>query len=160
MDVGTDAYVSVTEVNDYLTARGQVTAWAAASNPAKEAAIIEATSFLDAAFSWVGKLEDTDQSLGWPRVCATDREGRTLSDIPTPVKNACSELANLALGGRLMPMSLSTGSAAVKRDKIGDTETEYDTTRFEGSYEYVRMILRGIGSLSGTGIGMSKLVRT
>lgn len=160
MDVGTDAYVSIDEVTAYLTARGQVTAWAAATTPAKEAAIIEATSFLDAAFSWVGKLEDTDQPLGWPRVCATDREGRTLSDIPTPVKNACCELANLALGGRLMPMTLSTGSAAVKRDKIGDTETEYDTTRFEGSYEYVRMILRGIGSLSGTGIGMSKLVRT
>jgi hypothetical protein len=160
VDVGTDAYVSAAEVTAYLTARGQVTAWAASTDAQKEAAIIEATSFLDAAFSWVGKLEDCDQPLGWPRICAKDREGRTLTDIPIAVKNACCELANLALGGRLMPMTVSTGSFAVKRDKIGDTETEYDTTQYEGSYNYVRMILRGIGSLSGTGIGMSKLVRS
>lgn len=161
MNVGVDAYVSVDEVTNYLTARGQQTAWAAATDAQKQAAIIEATSFLDAAFSWVGKLADRDQPLGWPRVCAYDREGRVLEDTPIPVKNACCELANLALGGRLMPMSLSTGGAAIKRERIGDVEVEYDTQRFEGSYDYVRMILRGIGTLSGsTGIGVAKLVRT
>ncbi|MEZ5781162.1 MAG: DnaT-like ssDNA-binding protein [Rhizobiaceae bacterium] len=93
MDVGVDAYVSVEEVSAYLTARGQQAAWAAAEPAAQEAAIIEATSFLDAAFSWVGKLEDLEQTLGWPRACATDREGRTLTGIPMAVKNATSELA-------------------------------------------------------------------
>jgi len=160
VEVGVDAYVEVDDVTAYLTARGQQVTWEAALEPAQEAAIIEATSFLDAAFSWVGKLEDTDQTLGWPRVCAYDREGRTLSGIPTPVKNACCELANLALGGRLMPMSLGGAANAVKRERIGDVEVEYDTAQVTQSYDYVRVLLRGIGKLTGSGSGMVKLVRT
>lgn len=161
MDVGVDAYVSVEEVSAYLTARGQQAAWTGASTSVKEAAIIEATSFLDAAFSWVGKLEDLEQTLGWPRVCATDREGRRLTGIPVAVKNATSELANLALNGRLMPMTVATSSGAVTRERIGDVETEYDHSVYVSAYGYVETILRGIGRLSGAGgSGMAKLVRT
>jgi hypothetical protein len=159
--VGTDAYASVADVTAYLTARGTVATWAAAAPTAQEAAIIEATSFLDAAFTWVGKLEDPEQTLGWPRVCAYDREGRVLEDIPTPVANACAELANLALGGRLQPMSLASSSdAAIKREKIGDVEVEYDNSiSAAASYDYVRMLLRGIGGFRSTNSGLSRLVR-
>lgn len=160
MEVGVDAYVSVEQVTAYLTARGQQAAWAAADESAQEAAIIEATSFLDAAFSWVGQLADPDQTLGWPRICARDREGRLLSGIPSRVADACCELANLALSGRLMPMSLGGSDNVVKREKIGDVEVEYDTTQQSQSYDYVRMLLRGIGRISGGGSAMVKLART
>jgi hypothetical protein len=160
MEVGVDAYVTVAEVLTYLTARNAHTSWAAASTGDKEAAIIEATSFLDSTFNWKGTIEDTDQTLGWPRTCAYDREGRLLEDIPTPIVNATAELANLALGGRLQPMTLVSASSGVKRERIGDVEVEYDLDRISESYTYVRMILRGIGSMqtsSSAGLG---LVRT
>lgn len=160
MQVGVDAYVSVAEVAAYLAARGQATAWDATANPAKEAAIVEASSYLDAAFSWVGKIEDSEQPLGWPRICARDREGRTLSGIPQQIKNAACELANFALGGRLMPMSIATGENVLKRERIGDNEFEYDTERYVQSYDYIRVLLRGIGRMTGSGASMVKLVRT
>lgn len=158
MEVGVDAYVSVEDAETYLEARG-ITAFSAAQESAQQAAIIEATSFLDAAFAWVGRIEDTDQTLGWPRVCAYDREGRLLEDIPTAVANACAELANLALGGRLMPMTLATGTPAVVSERIGDVAVEYDTSATTQTYDYVRLMLRGIGSQRATNVGMSKLVR-
>lgn len=158
MEVGVDAYVSVADVLTYLTARGQQAAWSAATEPQQQAAIVEATSYLDAAFSWVGKISDADQPLGWPRVCAFDREQRPLTGIPAAVENACAELANLALGGRLAPMAVAAGGFAVKQERIGDVEVQYDTARQAESYDYVRLMLRGIGSLT-TGNTMNKLVR-
>lgn len=159
MEVGVDAYASAEEVGAYLTDRGTATEWDAADQDAQEAAIIEATSFLDAAFLWVGKISDTAQTLGWPRDCAYDREGRLLEDIPTAVKNATAELANLALGGRLMPMSLMTGEAGIKTDRIGDVEVDYDADIYVASYDYVRMILRGIGGMRTGTSGVNKLRR-
>ncbi|MDN3273387.1 hypothetical protein QWJ07_03970 [Frankia sp. RB7] len=151
-------YATVEEVTAYLTARGLNAAWDAAGGTKQNAALVEATSFLDAAFSWVGSIADSSQTLAWPRLCAYDREGRVLDGIPQQVKDACSELANLALGGRLMPMDLASNSATVKRDKIGDVEVEYDTTNQQSCYDYVRMILRGIGGLR-TNSGMNRLLR-
>jgi hypothetical protein len=158
MEVGVDAYVSVDFVTDYLTARGAEASWVAAGDK-QEAAIIEATSFLDAAFSWVGRIADYSQSLAWPRVCAHDREGRLLEDIPVPVQNACAELANLALGGRLMPMSLATGGAGIKTERIGDVEFDYDPGIYVPTYEYVQALLRGIGGMRTGSSGISRLVR-
>lgn len=161
MEVGVDAYASIEEVSEYLTARGVAQAWDDAEAPDQEAAIVEATSFLDAAFIWNGKILDKSQTLGWPRYSAYDREGRVLSGIPTAVKNATSELALLALGGRLEPMSLATdASGNIKREKIGDVEVEYDTaSTVAASYDYVRMLLRGIGGYRSTNAGVSRLVR-
>jgi hypothetical protein len=159
MQVGVDAYASIAEVSAYLVARGIDTAWTAATTTMKNAAIIEATSFLDASFSWVGSLEDPGQTLGWPRTDAYDADGRLLEDIPTQIKNACAELANLALGGRLMPMSLSSGSTGIKKERIGDLEIEYDTATSAASYDYVRLMLRGIGGMRSTSSGNMKLIR-
>lgn len=158
--IGTDAYVSEAEVTAYLAARGSDTAWVAAGTTKQSAAIIEATSYLDANFRWTGTLADTEQPLGWPRVDAYDREGRLLPDIPAALKNACSELANLALGGRLMPMNLaSSNSSAVKRRKIGDVEVEYANGSSDASYDYVSMLLAGIGAQRSATNGSVKLVR-
>ncbi|MET4294720.1 hypothetical protein ABIB06_006553 [Bradyrhizobium sp. LB8.2] len=159
MQVGVDAYASVQEVTTYLSARGASTAWAAATTQAKEAAIIEATSFLDVSFKWKGAIADITQTLGWPRDCVWDREGRLLEDIPTIIKNATAELANLALGGRLQPMELVSSGGAVKSERIGDVQVDYDLTQVSAQYDYLRTMLRGIGGMSTT-TGMAKLVRT
>lgn len=159
MEVGVDAYASVEEVATYLGARGVSATWDAATSPAQEAAIIEATSFLDTNFKWVGRIVDVDQPLGWPRLCAYDREGRALSDIPTAVKNATAELANIALGGRLSAPQLAAGTP-VKRERVGDVEMEYDGYRADPSYDAVKMILRGIGTFLSANSGTIKLVRT
>lgn len=160
MEVGVDGYASVGEVSDYLTARGIQAAWEGAEETKQNAAIVEATSYLDAAFSWVGEIADTTQTLGWPRLCAYDREGRLLSDIPSAVKNACAELANLALGGRLLPMSLVATESGIRRERIGDVEVEYDLDKIAEQYQYVRLLLRGIGRMQGSQSSFAGLVRT
>lgn len=144
MDVGVDAYASIAEVSAYLLARGTDSSWLAAIPAKQSAAIVEATSFLDASFTWVGRLEDCDQTLGWPRVCAWDKEGRRLEGIPTQVKNATAELANLALGGRLMSMSLASSSTAIKSERIGDVQVDYSDEASDASYDYVTLLLRGL----------------
>lgn len=159
MQVGIDAYASAEEVTDYLNARGASAAWDASSPEIQEAAIVEATSFLDVSFKWKGTISDTSQTLGWPRTCVWDREGRALEGIPTIIKNATAELANLALDGRLLPMERATGEGGVVRDKIGDVEIEYDLDHIASKYDYVRTMLRGIGGMNTTA-GMAKLVRT
>lgn len=160
MEVGVDAYASIDEVSEYLTARGAEASWDAAEEAKQSAAIVEATSYLDAAFSWVGDIADTTQTLGWPRLCAYDREGRLLEDIPTAVKNACAELANLALGGRLLPMSLVSTQSGIRRERIGDVEVEYDLDKIAEQYQYVRLILRGIGRMQTSQSSFAGLVRT
>ncbi|WP_398470712.1 DnaT-like ssDNA-binding protein [Tardiphaga sp.] len=159
MQVGVDAYASIAEVSAYLSARGLDTAWDAATQVKQEAAIIEASSFLDASFTWTGRLLDPSQKLGWPRYEAYDGEDRPLEGIPSQVKDACAELANLALGGRLMPMAIASGSTGIKRERIGDVEIEYDNATTAASYGYVQLMLRGLGGMRSTNAGNMKLIR-
>ncbi|WP_020184542.1 DnaT-like ssDNA-binding protein [Methylopila sp. 73B] len=157
--VGTDTYATLAEADAYLSSRG-VSAWDGAYPPAKEAALIEATAFLDAAFAWAGKIEDTAQALSWPRICVKDREGRTLSGIPVAVKNAAIELAALAVGGRLSAMALQDNGGAIKSEEIGDVRVQYDTATIRpANFDYVEMLLRGLGTLRSKTNATVKLQR-
>lgn len=157
MTVGTDVYVSVADADNYCEAMG-LTSWDAAEDSEKEIALRRATQYLDANFRWAGRLEDSDQLLGWPRSYAYDSEGRLLEDIPTSVANACAELAVLALSGDLSPMTIASASGAVKREKVGQVEVEYTQPPARHVYDKVVMMLRGIGSFSSNG-GAVKVIR-
>jgi hypothetical protein len=155
--VGSNAYVSIEDADAYWTERGD-TVWSAASEAAKEVAIILATQYMDACYKWVGRIEDEEQLLGWPRLYAYDGEGRTLEDTPQKVADACCELAKIALNGPLVP----SGSAErIKREKIGNIEVEYADSGATGAYagyDTATILLRGIGSFKN-GNGMVKLAR-
>ncbi len=141
---GANVYVSVAEANAYFSDRNN-TVWAGKTTPEKEAAILYATSFLDAQFYWLGYIKLIDQALGWPRLLVYDREGRpiTFNAVPRKVKDATCELALEALSKPLTP-SLARGGD-VKRQKVASLEIEYfDRASSQRTFPILRQILKGL----------------
>jgi len=148
-----DSYISNTDVDAYWVARNDVS-WAAATSAEKDAALREATQYLDGKYAWVGVIDSTTQLLGWPRTSAYDDEGRQLTGIPAKLEQACAELALQALSGMLVDPSADRGGKT-KREKVGDIEVEY----FSGAssqklYAFVDMLLKGITLNSGSTVNL------
>jgi len=156
--VGTNSYVSADDADTYMTNRGSPAAWTAASNDAKAAALIKATQYLDAVYSWRGCILSTAQALGWPRSNVWDDEGRNVTGIPQRVKDATCELALEALSSDLLASKDRGG--AVRRQKVGTLEVEYEPGAPSGkSFPIVAGILRGL-TAQGTGSGGGLSVKT
>jgi hypothetical protein len=147
------SYSSVADASALHAARNTA-AWFAASLAEQEAALIEATDWVDS-HDFVGEIEFGAQALAFPRLYAYDREGRLLVGVPAQVKRATILLAADALSGALRPSTAAT-SGALKRKKVGPLELEY----FEGgqatarSFPEVDALLRGLvvggpGGISG-----------
>lgn len=125
-----DAYVTLDEADAYHAALGNA-AWAAAEVATRETAIRRATAFLDASYSWRGRLKNQAQRRRWPRVgprtgvgvkltspngpqgepyfteryataALLDLDGRELLGVPRAVKEATCEAALLALAEALL----------------------------------------------------------
>lgn len=125
-----DAYVDDSFADDYADdyfLGSDKTAWDSASVTEKEAALRQATQFIDANFRdrFPGVIRSESQALEWPRSGAVDRSGRTINDVPDIVKNATVELAKERLvdGRTLVPSETRGGQ--VKREKVGPIEVEY-----------------------------------
>lgn len=155
-----DSYASLTEGNDYHSARLNVDAWEAASDDEKEAALKAACSLLDASFAWTGAAVDAVQALCWPRSGMYSRNGFAISEteIPRDLKKAQSELARVLLAADRTAdsesdvaglASLSVGSVSLSfKDRIsGSAEEQVALRGPEFSYlsrmipEYVRVLL-------------------
>lgn len=143
--VGTNTYLSVSDADTYWSNRGN-TDWSAASTAAKEAALREATQYVDGAFNFIGTQVITNV-LAWPRDNVFVEQGNFYgltyinTVIPPQVKNATAELALEALTARLAP-TLARGGA-VKREKVDVIEVEY--MNFAPSskvYAFAAMILK------------------
>lgn len=119
------AYCSVDDADTYHTLHGAPSAWTNATTAQKEAAIMAATVYMDATFSWKGEVTSTDQALGWPRDGVVDGEDRDVdSDIvPTRVQDCCAYLALQHINSAL-DQTYSRGGA-IKRQKVGTLEIEY-----------------------------------
>lgn len=148
LTVGTNAYVSLADANAYFAARANAV-WAAATDGAKEAAIIKATAYMDASYAWKGQIATDAQTLGWPRVNVWDIQGRNVAGIiPQGVADACCELALLSFNGDLISMQVGVGR--VTSERVGQVAVTYDGTTSESNgYAYVNLLLRGLGSLRG-----------
>lgn len=120
-----DSLASLAAADAYALARNWAD-WIAATTTAKEAALVSATSYIAASYSFLGYLLNLSQSLPFPRVGLYDRDGRLLTGVPAQVIAATVELARLALTAPLTP---APEAAAIKRKKIKagsvETETEY-----------------------------------
>lgn len=123
---GANAYISVTELDAYWSARNVSLHQTGAQ---KEAAIIIATQYVDLNNDWKGSAVDVSQSLGWPRTGAVTRNGAVLSStsIPAALKNAVAEYAKRQLYSELQPDVGDTGAVKRTRSKVDvlETETEY-----------------------------------
>lgn len=133
-----NTYASIAFADAYLTPRGRNAWTGSAGTAAKEAALINATDYMDR--RWSDKLRSTKLNVGqlleWPR--------RNYG-LPTQILWACCEYANYALAGDLFTEyndagtshdSSGTGTADInqmvssQRQRVGpiETETRYSTS--------------------------------
>jgi hypothetical protein len=127
----------------------------------KEKALIEATQYIDGAYSFIG-TQKTDNVLAWPRhdvqIVRGNFAGKTYASdvIPPQIKNACCELAIEALTDRLSP-TLDRGGM-IKREKVDVIEVEYlDWAPSGKTFNFVSLILKPLTKGSKT---MKTLNRT
>lgn len=157
--VGTDTYLSVADADTYWSNRNN-TDWSSATNAEKEAALREATLYIDGAFNFIGYQIITNV-LAWPRDGVLVESGNFAgvnydnTTIPPQVENATAELALEALTARLAP-TLARGGA-VKREKVDVIEVEYmDFAPSGKTFQFAAMLLKPL--LSGSKV-VRKLVR-
>lgn len=158
--VGTDTYLSIADADAYWSARSNST-WSDADDATKEKALIEATQYLDGAFSYIG-TQITTNVLAWPRYEAFVRKGNFAGvtydseTIPPQIKNACAEIALHALSARLVEVKERDGQ--VKREKVDVIEVEYlDRAPSSKTYKFAKMLLSPLLKSSGP---MKGLIRS
>lgn len=120
-----ESYASVTTFKAYCDKSGR--AHAGYEDAAIEQALRRATQWLDARYSarFTGQWSKTAQRLEWPRAFVPWRDTFIASDvIPEQIVAATCEAAYREV---VEPHSLSPDepAARVKRDKVGDVETEF-----------------------------------
>lgn len=89
-----DAFISVSDLETYLDARGHD--HSSYHSGEKEQAIVRATDYLTDAFRWAGyRRRGRDQSLEWPRIGLVDKDGYSIDEdeIPVEVEAAAAETA-------------------------------------------------------------------
>lgn len=162
-----DSFVSIADADQYFTDHGDPTAWSGATTADKEAALREATQYMDGVYrlDWVGERKSKEQSLTWPRSFATDSDGWSVdSDIvPQDVKNACSELALRALSSPLLTDVTAGGQEKRIKEKLGPLEREREY--FSGApsqvqYSFVNRLLSRLLRGGGGRSSSIALVRT
>lgn len=144
LTVGTNSYVAVADANTYWADRNNAS-WSALSTAQKEAALIEATQFIDASYMFIG-TQITTQVLAWPRYDVYITKGNLAGvsydsvTIPPAIKQATYELAIEAANGRLQPPQERGGM--IKRQKIDVIEVEYsDAAPANKTYGFVTKLL-------------------
>lgn len=150
------SYVAVEAADAYWTARNN-SSWGTVAAEAKQAALLQATAFVEGSYrgSWSGTIAKEEQGLAWPRVGASDPDGRTLRGVPRQISDAVCELALEALSGPLLP-ALDRGGR-VKRETIGPITTEYDTGAPGGKvYPVVEVLLAGLVRTSRSSIPLRR----
>lgn len=146
-----ESYVSVADCMAYAQAHGLAFA---GQEPAQEAALRNATIYLDGRYTFRGYRKTSEQALAWPR-CRVDAEG-----VPREVVSACCELATRAIAGSLWQDVAAGDPGAVTEETVGPITTTYAAptgARLDGQTEYAgvtAMLRRWIGSTS-----MMKLAR-
>lgn len=117
------SYISVDDADTYHMER-QNADWVGSAE-AKEGALRRATDFMLQRYrgAWQGYRLNSTQALDWPRSWVEVDGYSVASDsVPTPIKQACAELALRALAGDL---NADQDQAGITREKIGQIEVEY-----------------------------------
>ena len=143
-----DSYVSAADCQAYATAHGLTFDGDAA---ALDAALRNATIYLDTAYTFRGERKTCEQALEWPRRCVP-AEG-----VPREVVSACCELGVRALAGPLWRDVNATAEGAVTEETIGPITTRYAAARgarADGQTQYA-----GVTSLLRRWTGPSSMVR-
>ncbi|AMG36252.1 DnaT-like ssDNA-binding protein [Achromobacter xylosoxidans] len=139
-----DSYVSVADCQTYAAAHGLAFA---GEQAALEAALRNATLYLDGEYTYRGERATDTQALEWPRTVVTG--------VPREVVSACCELAARALKGPLWQDVSSTTAGAAIEKTVGPITTKYASaagarndgqTRYAGVTAMLRRWLSSYGS--------------
>ena len=144
----------------------------------KEAALKEATRYLDTVYDWKGLIvyptlagSDYGQETAWPRSGVQDDEGRTVPNnlIPRTLKAALYLLAIESLAGTLITSDV-TNPGFVKKEKLDVLEVEYsdspnvNTSKQRDFVQVDRMLIpdlaTGKKNDTGSGTGSGRVARS
>lgn len=145
-----DSYLSVADADTYWTDRGNPSDWSGAATADKEASLRYATQYIDANINWLSELADpSNQVLEWPRVVFIGRDGRTYGgneagDIPQSLKDAVAELALQYIKEDFTQPSQE--GSLVRRERVGQSEVEYNRRTRTKTFTYAFQLVRHIGS--------------
>lgn len=115
-----NAYADEAYVRAYWGDRG--TDLTATADADIQAAIVNATQFLDTRYIFIGYIRNQDQPTEWPRFNAWDRNGWLIQGVPEAIKEAMADLANRALTASLYsdPTRDATGRVVTsKSESVG-----------------------------------------
>lgn len=143
-----ETYLTVAEFKAYHNKRGRAVDMDALDTAASEAALRLATDYMQQVYQdrWLGVRLTYGQALDWPRAYANRSESNAVqgadssvfwwneNEVPTPVKNACAELAYRATESDdgLMP-DLARKEKSVK---VGPIAVDYEEGAGRESPEY------------------------
>lgn len=112
-----ESYVSLEDADVYHSRRGN-TAWTTAPESAREAALLQATAYIDAAYTFAGGARTMTQALRWPRTWFVG--------LPPNLRVATMELALRALAGPLLPdVSARTTTGQLIEQQVGPIREKY-----------------------------------
>lgn len=138
-----ESYASLDEANSYYAKHLYASAWTAATDQNKEAALVMATRAIDAGCEFKGSQVSLEQALEWPRYGVTlPGDGRSMTavisgrenivsaepleypadQIPKKLRDAVCEFARFLLTA---DRDAAADEAEVKRDKVDVIEEEY-----------------------------------
>jgi len=157
-----NSYAAIEDVNSWMIGREDDATWLDASVDRQEAALLEATTYLDGTFMWKGAIKVATQALAWPRVDAYDNEGRYIdpNSLPRALVYACCFLAGKAVSSSLQP-EREIGVPSVRSKSVGTLSITYSdagqTTKRE--WPEVRTMLTGLTIGGGPGDMAGTMVR-
>lgn len=154
---GANSFIDVAYADDYWSTRGDAD-WQGAEETKKHAALLDATAMLSGRLrgQWPGGLYSAAQGLDVPRLGAYDVEGRPLNGVWPVLADTVCELARESLVNGSLQAALDRGGA-VKREKIGPIDTEYELGAPGGrTFPVIDALL---SSFTGSSEGMIELRR-
>lgn len=133
-----DSYITLVDARTYAAARGITIS---ATDGTAEIQLRKAFDYLESLRgSYKGVKVDTAQTAQWPRAYVTiDGIDLASNVIPTELKNAQVQLA-AAVNSGIDIMPTSTGTAFIKREKVGPIDTEYSEVVSTSGVPIVRIV--------------------
>ena len=144
---GANAYISTADADAYHLARSNA-AWAEATTGVKEAAILEATTWLNGQ-SWKGR-KVASRTMAWPRADVVDGDGWPVATgtVPEVVGMACAELAGEIVAGS---DPLAVQGRAMSEMSVGPISISYEQGAAKApTFPAVTALLRGLVYGAGT----------
>jgi hypothetical protein len=125
-DLNANAYLAVAEADAYFALRLYSQKWTSADENAKQAALVMASNFIDAAARYGGAKQDAAQRLQFPRVGITcDPSANGV--IPQGIISATCEQALTFLQGDATQSGGSSGGGAIQSASVGAISVTYAT---------------------------------